>query len=376
MQKYLKYNKFFIKDVKRDSKMCGIFALFSANPNMYKAFATLKQRGPDTTKIINYQNFWFGFHRLRINDLLGGMQPFEINDIILICNGEIYNHETLTTLYLDNIVFTSSSDCEIIIYLYQKLGMVQTLELLDGVFSFILYDKCKKVGFACRDRIGVRPLYIGGVKNHYAFASEAKALESLKLENIHQVPPASMYTFDKNAIIAKKSWWSIPSTPKSCNETLIISVLRNLLIKAVQKRLMSDRAIGCLLSGGLDSSVIVSILAKYGPVNTFSIGFKESTDLKYARMVANYHHTNHHEIIITHEEALNAIPKVIQAIESYDITTVRACVGMYLLSKKIKEKYPDTVIFSGRDRMKCYVDIYIFIMDHLMMIYLTKVGDY
>jgi len=333
--------------------MCGILALFLTHSQVAQAFNTLKSRGPDRSKIITFNNFTFGFQRLRINDLVDGMQPFIIDDIVLICNGEIYNHETLKILY--NIQCKSRSDCEIIVYLYQKFGIEKTLTLLDGVFAFILYDKKKGVVFACRDRIGIRPLFIGEENGKFAFASEAKALEILDLNNISQVPPASIYILNSELALTKKIWWSIPQIPQEIKEQQISIELNKLLKNAVFKRLMSDRAIGCLLSGGLDSSVIVSLLSKFGPVNTFSIGFEESTDLKYARLVAKHFNTNHHEIIITHQEALDAIPDVIYATETYDITTIRASVGMYLLCKKIKENYPDTVIFSGEgsDEMLC-----------------------
>jgi asparagine synthase (glutamine-hydrolysing) len=331
--------------------MCGILALFLNHPNIAEAFASLKPRGPDKSLITTVNNFTFGFHRLRINDLVDGMQPFVIDNIVLICNGEIYNHETLKILH--NIQCKSRSDCEVIIYLYRKFGIKKTLQLLDGVFAFVLYDIEQGITFICRDRIGVRPLFMGDKNGKYGFASEAKALEILELNNISQIPPAALYTLQQSTL-KKNRWWHIPQL-SDLSEKQISFELRKRLDSAVFKRLMSDRAIGCLLSGGLDSSVVVSLLAKYGPVNTYSIGFEESTDLKYARLVAKHFKTNHHEIVLTHQEALDAIPEVIYATETYDITTIRASVGMYLLCKKIKEKYPDTVIFSGEgsDEMLC-----------------------
>ena len=344
--------------------MCGILALLRKKINIEEALESLKPRGPDSTKAINIDNFYFGFQRLRINDLSpAGMQPFVIDDIVLICNGEIYNHSLLTTLWFDNSKFASTSDCEVIIHLYKMFGIKATLEALDGVFAFVLYDIKKKVLFACRDRIGVRPLFVGGTNDTFgninvlvphAFSSEAKALELLDIDSIKQVPPATYYTIHNNVVETQK-WWNIPSSIVPIKEPEIADTLKYLLTKAVEKRLLCERPIGCLLSGGLDSSVIVSILAQFNTVNTYSIGFEESTDLIYARKVAKHFNTNHHEFIITYKEALEAIEEVIYAIESYDITTVRASVGMYLLSKKIKEKYPDTVIFSGEgsDEMLC-----------------------
>ena len=341
--------------------MCGILALLQQNSQFKNALNLLKPRGPDCTKILEINSKQFGFQRLKINDLVTGMQPFDINDIILICNGEIYNHKQLKTIWfpLDK-QYQSRSDCEIIIHLYKLLGIEKTLNLLDGVFAFVLYDKSKDLLFACRDRIGVRPLFIG---NKTSFSSEAKALEFLKIPNIQQLEPGTFIRINLfNQMSQKFTYWNAPSQPTLTNYMSwdtrlgdICKTLKSLLTKAVEKRLMSERPIGCLLSGGLDSSIIASILSQYQTVNTYSIGFENSPDLLAARKVAKYLNSNHHEIVISQKEALAAIPEVIYAIESYDITTVRASVPMYLLCKHIKQNYPDTVIFSGEgsDELLC-----------------------
>ena len=342
--------------------MCGILALLQPHSNFQKALNLLKSRGPDCTKILEIDSLQFGFQRLKINDLVSGMQPFDIDNIVLICNGEIYNHKQLKTIWfpLDK-KYQSESDCEIIIHLYKLIGIEQTLNLLDGVFAFVLYDKSKDLLFVCRDRIGVRPLYIS---DNIAFSSEAKALELLKMKNIHQLRPGSFIRINLFSKITQRfTYWHIPTLPKQLTHYMsletrqsdICQTLKSLLTKAVEKRLMSDRPIGCLLSGGLDSSIIAAILSQYHTVNTYSIGFENSPDLLAARKVAKYLKSNHHEVVITQQEALAAIPDVIYAIESYDITTVRASVPMYLLCKHIKQNYPDTVIFSGEgsDELLC-----------------------
>ena len=333
--------------------MCGILALLQQHTNFKKALNLLKPRGPDCTQTLIVDNIQFGFQRLKINDLVNGMQPFDIDDIVLICNGEIYNHSFLKTVYfpLDK-TYQSKSDCEIIIYLYKLFGIEKTLSLLDGVFAFVLYDTKKKLLFACRDPIGVRPLYIG----ENAFSSEAKSLEFLSKGHVRQLEPGSYIQVNITTNVTNQSkYYTIPNKSIESNSNNIPHTLKSLLVTAVEKRRMCERPIGCLLSGGLDSSIIACILAQFGPVNTYSIGFENSPDLKAARIVATHLGTNHHEIIITEHEALNAIPDVVYAIESYDITTVRASVAMYLLCKHIKEHYPDTVIFSGEgsDEMLC-----------------------
>ena len=342
--------------------MCGILALLQQNPHFSKALHLLKNRGPDCTKSLSFNSLQFGFQRLKINDLVTGMQPFDIDDVVLICNGEIYNHQQLKTIWfpLDKI-YQSTSDCEIIIYLYKLLGISQTLKILDGVFAFVLYDKTKNLLFACRDRIGVRPLFIG---DDIAFSSEAKALEFLKCTHIHQLSPGSYIRIHLDSGTRQKFiFWKPPKEHNSITHYMSFDTQQNdicnhleiILSKAVEKRLMSDRPIGCLLSGGLDSSIIAALLAQHQTVNTYSIGFKNSPDLLAARKVAKYINSNHHEVVITPQEALAAIPDVIYAIESYDITTVRASVPMYLLCKHIKKNYPDTVIFSGEgsDELLC-----------------------
>ena len=342
--------------------MCGILGLLLANKTLshkeiMAAFMSLKNRGPDNydecdiikkRRIIGFEQFWFGFHRLCINDLSqGGDQPFQVGRIILMCNGEIYNHTELKKKF--NIKCESNSDCEVIAHMYDRFGIDFTIENLDGVFAFSLYDMDKNLLYVVRDRIGVRPIFYSmDINFNFTFASEAKALELLNCKNITQLAGGNYIKINiTHKLVNVKNYWTLPSKPsENFRATLHINI-RELLQNAVKKRLISDRPIGCLLSGGLDSSVIASILAKNGIKSTFSIGFKDSIDLKYARIVANYLDTNHHEIILSYEEALEAIPEVIYAIESYDITTVRASTPMYLLCKHIKNNYKETVIFSG-----------------------------
>jgi len=342
--------------------MCGILGLLLTNKTfshkeIMKAFMSLQNRGPDNYDdldiikkriIIGFEQFWFGFHRLCINDLSqGGNQPFEVGRLILMCNGEIYNHKELKKKF--NIKCNSNSDCEIIAHMYNKVGIDITIQELDGVFAFVLYDMDKNLLYLVRDRVGVRPLFYSmDIDFNFAFSSEAKALELLNLKNISQLAGGNYIKINiTHKLVTVKNYWMLPSKPsENFRATLHINI-REFLEDAIKKRLISDRPIGCLLSGGLDSSVIASILVKHGIKSTFSIGFKDSIDLKYARIVADYLDTNHHEIVLTYDEALKAIPEVIYAIESYDITTVRASIPMYLLCKYIKNNYKETVIFSG-----------------------------
>jgi len=354
--------------------MCGIFSLFSKNlsqldfEQIKKCFDKIKKRGPDSSHLVSltdegsYQSVFFGFHRLSINDLSEkGNQPFVDDELILICNGEIYNSKKLKSDFM--IETNSSSDCEVILHLYRLLGIDGVIELLDGVFAFVLYDKSINTVYAGRDPIGVRPLFYQIDSDlNFAIASEAKALEGLLISPIHQLPGGHYMTINSNTygFTLYHNIQTESSEPEISNSVYIQQNIKTYLIKAIEKRLMSDRDIGCLLSGGVDSSIVAGILSeiykkKGKTIKTFSIGFPDSEDLKYARKVAEYIGSDHYEKIISYEEALNAIPDVIKTLESYDITTIRASIGMYLLSKYISENFSEKVIFSGEgaDEILC-----------------------
>jgi len=349
--------------------MCGIFCLINHSDSNIKyileEFNKGKNRGPESSKFIStYNKLILGFHRLAINGLNEeSNQPLIFNDIVLICNGEIYNYKELYKSM--NIQPKTGSDCEVIIHLYEKYGIEQTLRMLDGVFSFVLYDnrahlENKKL-YISRDPFGVRPLYILSHDNIYGFSSELKCLSELYDKSIiNQYEPGTYSVFT----IEEKQWepmyknvkYFIPtcsyytSSYKNIYENIVLY-----LTNAVYKRcLATERPIACLLSGGLDSSLITSLVNNFYKLNgfnykleTYSIGLYGSEDLKNARIVANYLQTDHHEIIVTEDEMFNIIPEVIYAIESYDTTTIRASIGNYLLGKYIKEYSKAKVIFNG-----------------------------
>jgi len=365
--------------------MCGIFALLNSvyDKNMVnKEFMKGQSRGPEFSKLDDsYMKLILGFHRLAINGLNeASNQPLVINDIVLICNGEIYNYKDLYKS-MDINPFTGS-DCEVIIHLYLKYGITQTLTMLDGVFSFILYDtrishQTEDKIYVARDPYGVRPLYYlkNNKKNVYGFASELKCLENFyNLDRDHcsieQFPPGtySVFNFPNKvssewSLLKENVSYFIPtfSYILSCNteyQTILNNIYREIstnLKNAVDKRcLTTERPIACLLSGGLDSSLISALVSNYYSVNgmntqleTYSIGLKDSEDLKYARIVADYIGSKHTEIIVTEQEMFDAIPEVIYAIESYDTTTVRASIGNYLLGKYISTHSDAKVIFNG-----------------------------
>lgn len=338
--------------------MCGIFAYFSKN-NISQEFLEhltsegmkCRLRGPDNTvsRVIG-EDIFLLFHRLKINDMSeSGNQPLVHPDdynLTLICNGEIYNWKTLAQE--NNFHTKSTSDCEIILHMYKKYGIEKTVKSLDGVFAFVLIDKNENKIYAARDPIGVRSMFISYGPLGIGIASEMKCLDNIAQDcEITQFRPGNYWEINDG--YTSYYDYEYPLVDR-VTDAEIMSNINSLLSNAVNKRLLSDRPIGCLLSGGFDSSLITALVAKSfskGELCTFSVGLEGSVDLKYAKQVADYLGTRHHQVILTEESMFNAIPEVIRKLETYDTTTVRASTPMYLLSKYIKENTNITVIFSG-----------------------------
>ena len=335
--------------------MCGIF-FYKGNKynlsSLSNSIDKVKSRGPDNTTVIEKNNMVMAFHRLSIMDTSdNGNQPMTHpldNDIILMCNGEIYNHKDLISKY-DFKDYKSQSDCEVILWMYKEFGIERTVKELDGVFSFVILDNRNNNEniIVARDAFGVRPLFIN-IENEIFISSVLKGISDLT-ENSYQFPPGHYWTSDGNNFIR---WYNnnYLITESVDNLGNIFHNIRQTLYKAIEKRMQSHREIGCLLSGGLDSSLVASLVSRNmteGRLKTFSIGLEGAEDLKWARIVAKHIDSDHHEVIVTEKEMLDAIPRVIQEIESMDTTTVRASVPNYLVSKYIKENTDCTVIFQG-----------------------------
>jgi asparagine synthase (glutamine-hydrolysing) len=365
--------------------MCGIFTILNNDiipfKTIEKSFMKGRPRGPEFSTINTIFKSIFGFHRLAINGLNDtSNQPLIINDITLICNGEIFNYKELYTMM--SIEPITESDCEIIIHLYIKYGIEQTLQMLDGEFAFVLLDnrlnsQLYSSIYIARDPYGIRPLYYLKPANKcnlpiYGFASELKCLNDIYNLNpsnhtIQPFTPGTYSTFQLSNLV-NSTWTPLHNTPyfipsfsyshfikDNINIPAIYSSVSYYLYNAVIKRCTnSERPIACLLSGGLDSSLITALTNNYyktihypHPLETFSIGLAGSEDLKYARIVADYLGTKHTEIIVTETEMFDIIPEVIYAIESYDTTTVRASIGNYLLGKYIAKNSDAKVILNG-----------------------------
>ena len=244
---------------------------------------------------------------------------------------------------------TTDSDCEIILHLYDKIGMNKLCSLLDGVFAFCIYDSKKEALYSARDRYGVRPSYYGlSGDGDVIIGSEIKALSDLS-KTIQHFPPGMWWSSETPQTFYEYFDTSYTPTRVKQSEEDVALEVRGLLTRAVEKRMMSDREVGSLLSGGLDSSLIASLASKCSdkPLKTFSIGMPGSPDLDYACRVAEWIGSDHHVVELSRKDFLDAIEEVIYSIESYDTTTVRASVGNYLVGKYIKENTDVKVVLNG-----------------------------
>ena len=310
-------------------------------------FDATKSRGPDDTRIVDTGKGLLGFHRLAIMGLHPeGMQPFELHGSYVVCNGEIYGFDKFKAELSKTHHFISESDCEVLLPLYEKYG-VDMFAMLDAEYALILFD-AKSGGFvAARDPIGIRPLYYGYDKaGVILFASEPKSLVGLT-DKIMPFPPGHYYK-DGQFVCYR----DIAHVDAVCHDDLetVCSKIHDKLVAGVEKRLVADAKVGFLLSGGLDSSLVCAIAQKKSaaPIRTFAIGMSEDAiDLKYAKQVADYIGSDHTEVIMTRQLVLDSLEDVIHLLGTFDITTIRASMGMYLLCKWIHENTDIRVLLTG-----------------------------
>ena len=330
--------------------MCSIMGYCSrsaAYDAFKEGFDKTISRGPDDSRIVDTGDGFLGFHRLAIMGLTpSGMQPFKLGKSYVVCNGEIYGFEKLKQELSKKYKFESDSDCEILLPLYKEYG-TEMFAMLDAEFACIIYDGEDKEYIAARDPIGIRPLYYGYDKNGaIIFASEAKNLVELT-DKIMPFPPGHYYKGGQFVC-----YCDIAKVDAVCHDDLE-TVCRNIhdkLVAGVEKRLVAEAKVGFLLSGGLDSSLVCAIAAKNSkePIKTFAIGMSEDAiDLKYAKQVAEYIGSEHKEVFMTPDEVLASLETVIQLLGTYDITTIRASMGMYLICKAIHDKTDIRVLLTG-----------------------------
>ena len=313
-----------------------------------RGFLQTVSRGPDDSRIVDVGRGLLGFHRLAIMGLTPeGMQPFELDGSYVVCNGELYGFQKLKDeLTAKGYTFQSGSDCELLLPLWREHG-VDMFRLLDAEFALILYDGQTGEFIAARDPIGIRPLYYGyDKKGVIVFASEAKNLTGL-CDVILPFPPGHYYKDGKFVC-----YDDITKVDQVCDDDLetVCKNIHKKLVAGVHKRLVADAKVGFLLSGGLDSSLVCAIAARESktPIRTFAIGMREDAiDLKYAREVADYIGSDHTEVIMTRAQELDSLDFVIKMLGTFDITTIRASMGMYLLCKWIHENTDIRVLLTG-----------------------------
>ena len=305
-------------------------------------------RGPDMTRMLplGENEGFLGFHRLSIMGLTeAGMQPFVRGDGAVVCNGEIYGFRPIKeALMAKGYTFRSDSDCEILLPLYEQKG-VEMFRELDAEFAMILYDGKELI--AARDPIGIHPLYYGyDSDGAILFASEAKNLVGL-CERILPFPPGHYYKDGR--FVCYRDPAAVQRVSSDDLETAC-GHIHDKLVAGIEKRLDADAPVGFLLSGGLDSSLVCAVAARLSkkPIKTFSIGMDlDAIDLKYARQVADYIGSDHTEVIITKDDVLEALPHVVELLGTFDITTIRASIGMYLVCKYIHEHTDLRVLLTG-----------------------------
>ena len=330
--------------------MCSIMGYCGATATVeafQSGFRRTISRGPDDSRIIDTGKGLLGFHRLAIMGLHPeGMQPFRHEKSYVVCNGEIYGFEKIKKKLSKKYTFKSNSDCEIILPLYREYG-VEMFGMLDAEYALILYDGETEEYIAARDPIGIRPLYYGyDESGTILFASEAKNLIGI-VDKIMPFPPGHYYKNGK--FICYCDITAVANIVQDDLETICRNI-KEKLVSGVEKRLIADAKVGFLLSGGLDSSLVCAIAAKKSrdPIQTFAIGMNEDAiDLKYAKQVADYIGSDHREIIITKEDVLSALEQVVYLLGTFDITTIRASRGMYLICKAIHETTDLRVLLTG-----------------------------
>jgi len=332
--------------------MCGIAGCIGVKDiaTINLMLDALPHRGPNDRGIHAFGEFVFGHTRLSIIDVAKGHQPILANNgnSGIICNGEIYNFQAIREQLATKYLFTTKSDSEVILQLYQEKGPACVCEL-DGMFAFALYHGNSFM--LARDPIGIKPLYYGYKNDHLYFSSELGAMSFSGVSEVHEFPCGHYYTPETGFV----RYYEVPQ-PRDFHLTDIdhaSNLIRTTLIQSIRKRLLADKEIhvGSFCSGGLDSSLIAAIAARDIPnLHTFAVGMKdgsgrESDDLIAARIAAEHIGSNHHEYLITEAEYYDVLPHVIKKLETYDPSLVRCAVPCYFTCKLAADYV--TVVLTG-----------------------------
>jgi asparagine synthase (glutamine-hydrolysing) len=346
--------------------MCGLFLDYQmvlSEKRFLEQMQTLSHRGPDDHEVEKFAGARFGFHRLALRGLgPRGNQPFKHDEWMVMCNGEIYNDHALREMLQKNVPeysFQGESDCEVLVPLLLKLSssflVKELVTILDGEFAFCAVDKNRRLIIA-RDALGIRPLFWGHSKEGALFvASEAKALIGI-CDHIDPFPPGHFYDSSTGECVPffQAHDYRFKNHPQFRYQTEeeACKVIRETLYNGVVKRLNTQAPLGFLLSGGLDSSLVCALAAKAlgsgKKLKTFAVGLNiDPIDLKYAKEVADFLGTEHHEIILTHDDILQQVVPLIKQLETWDVTTIRASLPMSLMCKWIRQHTPIKALLTG-----------------------------
>ena len=331
--------------------MCGIAGIWGGASEQKDIEAMLKRmvhRGPDAHGLFAGENGRLGHRRLSIMDPTGGDQPIynENREHVIVANGEIYNCKALRKDLDKSHTFTTTSDSEAALHLYDDIGP-DVVNKLDGMYAFAIADN--KNIFAARDAIGIKPLYYSEEGGKFWLSSELNALAQ-HVDDIKEFPPGTFY----HSNTGFKKFYSVPDiAPHDESEEYYIQRIRETLEECVVKRLMSDVPLGAFLSGGLDSSLIVALARKNlgQPFHTFSVGMENSRDLEAARMLSGHLDTIHHEHILTIEEIMSKLPEIIYHLESFDRDLVRSAIPCYFTSRLAAENVKVILTGEGADEL-------------------------
>lgn len=346
--------------------MCGIVFVVGnidrdVKKSLQKCSRLLEHRGPDEHSVYTAEHVGLGHNRLAVISPGAGKQPVLFKDSACVFNGEIYNYKDLIREHRLEVIHDTQSDAAVIPQMYTKFSQQDTsshdwINKLRGMYAFAIADERRFL--VVRDPMGIKPLFMGNdSKQNLWFASEVKALSSI-CENITEIEPGSVCSgsvYSPSEVLIRKFYKPTWKHSNLTTNEVDFKKLRTALVQAVERRLIADVEQGCFLSGGLDSSLITSIVvrklkAKGLPakkLKTFSIGIEASDDLKAASKVAKFLGTDHHEVHFTVEQGISVIPDVIKAADSYGVDIVRAGVPMYLLSQFIKNNTDVIVLLSG-----------------------------
>jgi len=311
--------------------------------------ARLEHRGPDDQGEVQVNGSWLGHRRLSIVDVESGHQPLVTGDeqLWLVGNGEIYNHEQVRER-LDERAWSTRSDNEVALHLLRERGP-HALGELEGMFAFLAAGADGSF-VACRDPVGIKPLYWAQRGDAVRFASEMAAFDPVWLPHVEVFPPGHHWTPERGLerfgrAVPRED---VPAAPSS-------EELRDVLVGSVRQQLMGDVPVGVFLSGGLDSSLVAAIAARELPagerLQTFAVGLEGSSDLEAARAAAEFLGREHTERVYTAAEALSAVPHVVRAIEHFDPSLVRSAVPNYLLAELTAKHVKVVLTGEGADEL-------------------------